>query len=440
MIMKQNIISEIKRYRELMLITEAEGLLPTVLSVLDNVLSGIKTFSRAERNVFANSIDDFLTEFPGLGTTITNVDDEFARASKIVSELATSTNEDAISKFLKLINSNTNLKTTFVDNLLINKPLLKDLGALEYDDFKLFLKNVGIEDTVNIKNITNALLTDPSILTPKKIFNWAYETIKVDKNTITKNADDALVELLTDPNTKDQFNAITKKRNAQEFLDGLYNKIVKNVNEPTYENVLTYLTNDIQKIYDELPANYKTSWITKFLKNYKFEGNKLTGVLQWYFTIGLVISGYSIIQSLRIKDALFTKWVNAKYPEWETMTDTQKEVALTEWQEYFISKIGMKFFYTPLWLPATFLSDTKDMLSENISMESANKLWDKGKKEIQKVDPLFNFEEFIKKDWGTDYTGKEKFKKEGNVYIVTDVNGVDYKYTEDGNSFKYLEE
>ena len=330
-----------------MLITEAEGLLPTVLSVLDNVLSEIKTFSRAEKNVFANSIDDFLTKFPDLGKTITNVDDEFARASKIVSELATSTNEDAISIFLKLINSNTNLKTTFVDNLLTNKPLLKDLGALEYDDFKLFLKKVGIEDTVNIKKITNSLLTDPSILTQKKIFNWVYKEIKVGKNTITKNADDALVELLTDPNTKDQFNAITKKRNAQEFLDGLYNKIVKNVNEPTYENVLTYLTNDIQKIYDELPANYKTSWITKFLKNYKFEGNKLTGVLQWYFTIGLVISGYSIIQSLRIKDALFTKWVNAKYPEWETMTDTQKEVALTEWQEYFISKIGMKFFYTP---------------------------------------------------------------------------------------------
>ena len=418
MIMKQNIISEIKRYRELMLITEGEGLLPTVLSVLDNVLSGIKTFSRAERNVFANSIDDFLTEFPNLGGTITNVDDEFARASKIVSELATSTDDakvvsNAISKFLKLINSNTKLEKTFVDNLLINKPLLKDLGALEYDDFKLFLKNVGIEDTVYIKKITNSLLTDPSILTQKKIFNWVYEEIKVGKNTITKNADDALVELLTDPNTKDQFNAITKKRNAQEFLDGLYN---------------------------ELPANYKTSWITKFLKNYKFEGNKLTGVLQWYFTIGLVISGYSIIQSLRIKDALFTKWVNAKYPEWETMTDTQKEVALTQWQEYFISKIGMKFFYTPLWLPATFLSDTKDLLSENISMESANKLWDKGKKQIQKVDPLFNFKEFIKKDWGTDYTGKEKFKKEGNVYIVTDVNGVDYKYTEDGNSFKYLEE
>ena len=105
MIMKQNIISEIKRYRELMLITEGEGLLPTVLSVLDNVLSEIKTFSRAEKNVFANSIDDFLTKFPNLGKTITNVDDEFARASKIVSELATSTNEDEISIFLKLINS-----------------------------------------------------------------------------------------------------------------------------------------------------------------------------------------------------------------------------------------------------------------------------------------------------------------------------------------------
>ena len=104
------------------------------------------------------------------------------------------------------------------------------------------------------------------------------------------------------------------------------------------------------------------------MKNYKFEGNKLTGVLQWYFTIGLVISGYSIIQSLRIKVALFTKWVNAKYPEWETMTDTQKEVALTEWQEYFISTIGMKFFYTPLWLPATFAADIKDTLSENISI------------------------------------------------------------------------
>ena len=161
MIMKQNIISEIKRYRELMLITEGEGLLPTVLSVLDNVLSGIKTFSRAERNVFANSIDDFLTEFPNLGGTITNVDDEFARASKIVSELATSTDDakvvsNAISKFLKLINSNTKLEKTFVDNLLINKPLLKDLGALEYDDFKLFLKNVGIEDTVYIKKITNS--------------------------------------------------------------------------------------------------------------------------------------------------------------------------------------------------------------------------------------------------------------------------------------------
>ena len=164
---------------------------------------------------------------PVLVSKITNVDDEFARASKIVSELATSTNEDAISIFLKLINSNTNLKTTFVDNLLTNKPLLKDLGALEYDDFKLFLKKVGIEDTVNIKKITNSLLTDPSILTQKKIFNWVYKEIKVGKNTITKNADDALVELLTDPNTKDQFNAITKKRNAQEFLDGLYNKIVK---------------------------------------------------------------------------------------------------------------------------------------------------------------------------------------------------------------------
>jgi hypothetical protein len=437
--MRKNLITELKRYKELMLINESEGLLPSILKGIDNVLSGIKSFSPIERRAFNNSIDDFLTEFPDTARVITSTDDEFAKASKIASELSTSTNELAITKFLKLINSNTKLETSFVDNLLTNKPLLKDLGALEYDDFKLFLKKVGIEDGVNVKKITNSLLTDPTILTPKKIFNWAYETIKVDRNVISKNADDALVDLLTDPKTNEQFNALTKKRNSQEFLDGLYNKIIKNVTDPTYENVLTYVTNDIQKMYDELPANYKTSWINKFLKNYKFEGNKLTSLLQWYLTIGFVISGYSIIQSYKIKDALFSKWLQNKYPEWDTMTDDQKNIALSEWNEYFLSKTAQKFLYTPLWLPAVFMSDIKDMLSEKISIDRGNELWEKAKKQIEKVNPTAKFEKFIKEDWGTDITGKETFRKEGDYYIVND--GIkDYKYIADGDSFKYIEE
>jgi hypothetical protein len=437
--MRKNLITELKRYKELMLINESEGLLPSILKGIDNVLSGIKSFSPIERRAFNNSIDDFLTEFPDTARVITSTDDEFAKASKIASELSTSTNELAITKFLKLINSNTKLETSFVDNLLTNKPLLKDLGALEYDDFKLFLKKVGIEDGVNVKKITNSLLTDPTILTPKKIFNWAYETIKVDRNVISKNADDALVDLLTDPKTNEQFNALTKKRNSQEFLDGLYNKIIKNVTDPTYENVLTYVTNDIQKMYDELPANYKTSWINKFLKGYKFEGNKLTSLLQWYLTIGFVISGYSIIQSLKIKDALFSKWLQNKYPEWDTMTDDQKNIALSEWNEYFLSKTAQKFLYTPLWLPAVFMSDIKDMLSEKISIDRGNELWEKAKKQIEKVNPTAKFEKFIKEDWGTDITGKETFRKEGDYYIVND--GIkDYKYIADGDSFKYIEE
>jgi len=437
--MRKNLITELKRYKELMLINESEGLLPSILKGIDNVLSGIKSFSPIERRAFNNSIDDFLTEFPDTARVITSTDDEFAKASKIASELSTSTNELAITKFLKLINSNTKLETSFVDNLLTNKPLLKDLGALEYDDFKLFLKKVGIEDGVNVKKITNSLLTDPTILTPKKIFNWAYETIKVDRNVISKNADDALVDLLTDPKTNEQFNALTKKRNSQEFLDGLYNKIIKNVTDPTYENVLTYVTNDIQKMYDELPANYKTSWINKFLKGYKFEGNKLTSLLQWYLTIGFVISGYSIIQSYKIKDALFSKWLQNKYPEWDTMTDDQKNIALSEWNEYFLSKTAQKFLYTPLWLPAVFMSDIKDMLSEKISIDRGNELWEKAKKQIEKVNPTAKFEKFIKEDWGTDITGKETFRKEGDYYIVND--GIkDYKYIADGDSFKYIEE
>ena len=48
-------------------------------------------------------------------------------------------------------------------------------------------------------------------------------------------------------------------------------------------------------------------------------------------------------------------------------------------------------------------------------------------------------EKFIKEDWGTDITGKETFRKEGDYYIVND--GIkDYKYIADGDSFKYIEE
>jgi hypothetical protein len=384
--MKQNLITELKRYKELMLITEAEGLFPAIVKTLDNIISGVKTFStRAEKNLFADSVDNFLTEFPDLGKTVTNVDDEFTRVSKIVSELSTSTNELAISKFLKLINSNTKLETSFVDNLLTNKPLLKDLGALEYDDFKLFLKKVGIEEANSLKKITNSLLTDPSILTTKKIFNWAYETVKVDKAVISKNADDALVELLTDPNTKEQFNAITQKRNTQEFFDSLYYKITKNVTDPTYENVLTYVTNDIQKMYDDLPKNYKASWVANFLKNYKFSGNKVAGVLYWYFTIGLVISGYSIIQSIKIKEALYAQWVSSKYPDWDTLREDEKIVKLKDFNTYFLGKMFAQTTYIPLWLPAIFLSDIKDALSVPFSVERANQIWDKTKDNIKKV-------------------------------------------------------
>jgi len=388
MIMKQNLITELKRYKELMLITEAEGLFPAIVKTLDNVISGVKTFStRAEKNLFADSVNNFLTEFPDFGRTVTNVDDEFTRVSKIVSELSTSTNELAISKFLKLINSNTKLETSFVDNLLTNKPLLKDLGALEYDDFKLFLKKVGIEDANSLKKITNSLLTDPSILTTKKIFKWAYETVKVDKDVISKNADDALVELLTDPNIKDQFNSVAKakKRNTQEFLDSLHNKITKNVTDPTYENVLTYVTNDIQKMYEELPKNYKTSWVANFLKKYTFSGNKVAGVLQWYFTIGLVISLYSFIQSIKIQEAIYAQWGLSKYPNWDTLREDEKIVALKDFNTYYLGKKFEQFFYVPLWLPAIFISDIKDALSEPFTVERANQIWDKTKDNINKV-------------------------------------------------------
>lgn len=437
MIMKQNLITELKRYKELMLITEAEGLFPAIVKTLDNVISGVKTFStRAEKNLFADSVDNFLTEFPDLGRTVTNVDDEFTRVSKIVSELANSDNELAISKFLKLINSNTKLEKSFVEELITNKPLLKDLGALEYDDFKLFLKKVGIEDPNSLKKITNSLLTDPSILTTKKIFNWAYETVKVDKEVISKNADDALVELLTDPNTKEQFNSLTKKRNTQEFFDSLYDKITKNVSDPTYENVLTYVTNDIQKMYDDLPKNYKASWVANFLKNYKFSGNKVVAVLYWYFTIGLVMSGYSIIQSIKIKEALYAQWVSSKYPEWDTLTDDQKLIAITEWNDYFNGKMAAKFFFIPLWLPSIFLSDIKDALSEKMSVERANQLWDKTKDNIKKVTTKYINQ---LEDKGTEKGFKSyvtnELKGDGKIAKYNSMDGF-YKFNDKDYTFK----
>jgi hypothetical protein len=435
--MKQNLITELKRYKELMLITEAEGLFPAIVKTLDNVISGVKTFStRAEKNLFADSVDNFLTEFPDLGRTVTNVDDEFTRVSKIVSELANSDNELAISKFLKLINSNTKLEKSFVEELITNKPLLKDLGALEYDDFKLFLKKVGIEDPNSLKKITNSLLTDPSILTTKKIFNWAYETVKVDKEVISKNADDALVELLTDPNTKEQFNSLTKKRNTQEFFDSLYDKITKNVSDPTYENVLTYVTNDIQKMYDDLPKNYKASWVANFLKNYKFSGNKVVAVLYWYFTIGLVMSGYSIIQSIKIKEALYAQWVSSKYPEWDTLTDDQKLIAITEWNDYFNGKMAAKFFFIPLWLPSIFLSDIKDALSEKMSVERANQLWDKTKDNIKKVTTKYINQ---LEDKGTEKGFKSyvtnELKGDGKIAKYNSMDGF-YKFNDKDYTFK----
>jgi len=54
------------------------------------------------------------------------------------------------------------------------------------------------------------------------------------------------------------------------------------------------------------------------------------------------------------------------------------------------------------------------------------------------TDELGPFQNFIKADWGSEIKGNEKYRKEGEFFIVND--GVeDYKYKQDGNTFIYVE-
>lgn len=53
---------------------------------------------------------------------------------------------------------------------------------------------------------------------------------------------------------------------------------------------------------------------------------------------------------------------------------------------------------------------------------------------IGNTESLQKFKDFIKKDWKTDYTGSETYKKDGNYYVVSD--GVwEYYYTYNGETF-----
>jgi hypothetical protein len=52
---------------------------------------------------------------------------------------------------------------------------------------------------------------------------------------------------------------------------------------------------------------------------------------------------------------------------------------------------------------------------------------------------ITDFQEFIKNDWGTEYTGNETFREDGNLFIVND-GSQDFKYAYKNDTFKYIEE
>ena len=55
----------------------------------------------------------------------------------------------------------------------------------------------------------------------------------------------------------------------------------------------------------------------------------------------------------------------------------------------------------------------------------------------QSQNPLEEFQNFIKNSWGNDITGKEKYFKEGEFFVVND--GLDspnqFRYKKEGNTF-----
>lgn len=52
---------------------------------------------------------------------------------------------------------------------------------------------------------------------------------------------------------------------------------------------------------------------------------------------------------------------------------------------------------------------------------------------------IADFQEYIKNDWGTDYSGIETFRRDGNIYIVND-GTKDYSYQYVNDEFKYIGE
>jgi hypothetical protein len=317
--MKTNLNEEIKRIKEIMLISEATtggivGFLSDTLGFFDNLASksddffkNLKTFDRTKANDFKYGLDDIVKR------AIPNITTDGVSPSFLIKQIKTYGDDVAKKELLRFLNTQSSEFADITTNIIkTDEKLLKNVSKIEQSILETELTTLGLEARY-IKNITDSLYVSPDLL---KQFAAAWKVNWEKFGGARAELSDAIKELDATPGFVDTYK---RYLNDEKFMYNMVETMIKDTNPKTKQAFInsmeTKLSGLLEKAKDsgdvtELNAIKKYwNWVT----NQKTRLNKDAGLWKkTYTTVGTVYFGLLLPLAAIIASGDFLFFVNAE--------------------------------------------------------------------------------------------------------------------------------
>jgi len=270
--MKTNLNEEIKRIKEIMLISEATtggivGFLGDTLGLFDNLASksddffkNLKTVDRTKANDFKYGLDDIVKR------AIPNITTDGVNPSFLIKQIKTYGDDVAKKELLRFLNTQSSEFADITTNIIkTDEKLLKNVSKIEQSILETELSTLGL-DARYIKSITDSLYVSPELL---KQYAAAWKVNWKKLGGVRNELAEAIKELDATPGFVDTYRAYLKD---EKFMYNMIESLIKETNPKTKQAFL----NSMETKLSELLGKAKETGDIKGLNKIKKYWNWVT--------------------------------------------------------------------------------------------------------------------------------------------------------------------
>ena len=316
--MKTNLNEEIKRIKEIMLISEATtgaivGFLADTLGFFDNLASKSDEFLKSLKSVDVIKANDFKYGLDDIAKrAIPNITTDGISPSFLIKQIKTYGDNVAKKELLRFLNTQSDEFAEITTNIIkTDEKLLKNVSKIEQSILETELTTLGLEARY-IKNITDSLYVSPDLL---KQFAAAWKVNWEKFGGVRTELSDAIKELDATPGFVDTYK---RYLNDEKFMYNMVETMIKDTNPKTKQAFINSMETKLSGLLEKAKESGDVTELNAIKKYWNWATNQKTRLNKdaglWkktYTTVGTVYFGLLLPLAAIITSGDFLFFVNA---------------------------------------------------------------------------------------------------------------------------------